>query len=177
MKRQLLIYLVSFLILFLLISLSRQWFSPEFLPFFVGGLIGVLLPDVDHFIYIYFLKPHELTSQRAARMLSRGEVLSTLNLLITTRSERTNLIFHNAAFQLIFMAFSFFVISSSGSLLGRGLVLAFILHLLVDQYIDFQKLGNISHWTKSLEIKLDHNQSVFYWVAIGLALVFYGFLL
>lgn len=136
-----------------------------------------MLPDVDHLIYIYLLKPHELTSQRATRMLSRGEVLSTLNLLVTTRSERTNLIFHNSAFQVIFLVFSFFVLSSSGSLLGRGIVLTFLLHLMIDQYVDFGQLGSISHWTKSLEIKLDHNQSVFYWLATGLILVFYGFVL
>lgn len=177
MKRQLLIYIVSFLIFFVLISLARGWFSTVFLAFWIGGLIGAILPDVDHLIYIYFLKPHELTSQRATRMLSRGEVWSTLNLLATTRSERTNLIFHNAAFQIIFLIFSFFVLSSSGSFLGRGIVLSFLLHLLVDQYIDFQQVGSIGHWTKSLELKLDHKQSVFYWLAVGLILVFYGFVL
>jgi hypothetical protein len=177
MKRQLLVYYISFIAFFLLISLARRWFEPSFISFWLGGAVGAILPDVDHLIYVYFLKPHELTSQRAVRMLSQGRLWDTMNLLASTRSERTNLIFHTAGFQLMFYAFAFFVLSSSANLLGRGIVLSFLLHLLVDQYLDFRQLGSITHWLKSLNITIDRDKAVFYWAAMGLTLVFYGFLL
>lgn len=176
MRKQLLIYYTSFSIFFLLISLARKWIDPTFIVFWIGGAIGAILPDIDHLIYVYFLKPHELTSQRATRMISRGQVFSTFSLLANTRSERTQLIFHTAMFQLIFAVFTFFVISSSNSLLGRGIVLAFSLHLLVDQYLDFQQLGSISHWFKNFKITLNHNNTVFYWAGFAILLVLYGFI-
>lgn len=176
MKKQLLIYFLGTLVFFLLITLARRWFSPLFLPFWIGGLLGAFLPDVDHFIYIYLLKPHELTSQRATQMMSKGEVMSTLSLLATTRSERKGLIFHTALFQIVFYIFGFLVFSSTDSFLGRGIVLAFLLHLLIDQYIDFQSLGSISNWFRNLNITLTRDKTVFYWAGAGLLLVFYGFL-
>lgn len=175
MKKQLLIYYATFILLFALISLSRGWFSAPFLAFWLGGALGVILPDIDHIIYIYLLKPHELTSQRAARMISRREIWSTLNLLATTRTERTSLVFHNAMFQLVFSAFAFFVITSSTSLFGRGVVVAFLLHLLVDQYLDFNQLGSISHWTRGLNISLNREKTAFYWAGMGILLVLFGF--
>ncbi|OGM32475.1 hypothetical protein A2803_03325 [Candidatus Woesebacteria bacterium RIFCSPHIGHO2_01_FULL_44_21] len=177
MKKQLLIYYVSFLLFFLLISLARRWFAIDFLAFWVGGAIGAILPDVDHLIYVYFLRPHELTSQRASRMLSQGKVLETMSLLANTRSERTSLIFHTAMFQLVFYVFAFFVLSSSSNLFGRGLVLAFLLHLLIDQYLDFRDLGNITHWLRNVSVTLTRDKTVFYWAAAGLVLILYGFLL
>ncbi len=183
MKKQLLVYYASFLIFFLLISLARKWFEPAFLVFWMGGAIGAILPDVDHFIYVYFLKPHELTSQRAMRMVSQGKIIDTFVLLANTRSERKGLIFHTGAFQVMFYAFAFFVLSSSSNLFGRGVVLAFLLHLLIDQYLDFRDLGSISHWLKNINVKLDRevtldrDKTVFYWAGAGLALIIYGFVL
>lgn len=176
MRKQLLIYYASFSLFFLLISLARKWIDPAFIVFWIGGAIGAILPDVDHLIYVYFLKPHELTSQRAVRMMSRGQLFSTFSLLAGTRAERTQLIFHTAMFQIIFAVFTFFVVTSSNSLLGRGLVLAFSLHLLVDQYLDFQQLDSINHWFKNLKFNLDRDKTVFYWAGFAILLVLYGFL-
>lgn len=176
MRKQLLIYYASVLVFFLLISLARNWIDQRFIVLWIGGIIGAILPDVDHLIYVYLLKPHELTSQRATRMMSKGEVLSTFSLLANTRGERTHLIFHTAMFQLIFAVFAFFVISSSSNLLGRGLVLAFSLHLIVDQYLDFKELGGLGHWFKNLKLSPDKNQTVFYWAGMALLLVLYGFI-
>ena len=176
MKKQLLIYFVSYVLFFLLVSLARGWFSPMFLAFWLGGAMGILLPDADHLIYVYFLRPHELTSQRAVRMMSRGEIVSTLSLLANTRSERKSLIFHTVIFQIAFYVFAFLVLSSSSSLLGRGIVLSFLLHLLIDQFIDFQQLGSISNWLRNINITLARDKTVFYWTAAGLLLVVYSFL-
>lgn len=176
MKKQIIIYYASFLIFFSLVSIARNLFDPVYIAFWVGGFIGAILPDVDHLIYVYFLKPHELTSQRAVRMMSHRKLLDTFNLLASTRNERTQLIFHTAMFQLIFALLTFFVVSSSGSLFGRGLVFAFSLHLLVDQYLDFTSVGNMSHWFKGLSFNFDKDKSVIYWTAMALLLVIFAFI-
>jgi len=173
MKKELLIhfaFLTSFLIF---ASLAREYFSLSFWPFWVGGLVGTILPDVDHFIYIFFLRPQELASQRASYMLGKKNVLGTLNFLAETRYERTKIIFHTATFQIIFTALAFWVISSSGSLFGRGLVLAFLLHILVDQTVDLMDMGNLSTWFKNFPLTFPQDREKLYWgVNIAILLLF-----
>lgn len=176
MKKQLALYYSLFIIFFLLISLARGWMSTDFLMLWIGGAVGAILPDIDHLIYIYYLRPHELTSQRAAYMLSKKEVFATFSLLASTRSERKVLIFHNALFQIIFYIFAFLILSSSSSLFGRGLVLAFLLHLLVDQYLDFVQLDSIEHWFRNLKVQITKEKSTLYWVGALLVLLVFGFI-
>ncbi len=146
-------------------------------PFWVGGIVGNFLPELDHFIYIYFLRPHELTSQRVSYMLGRKEILRSLNLLAGTRSERTKLIFHTAGFQLIFLVLTFLVITSSGSLLGRGLVLAFSLHLLIDQVVDLVETGNLDNWFRELPITLNNELRKGFFILMLLVFLVFAFLL
>lgn len=42
--------------------------------------------------------------------------------------------FHNALFQVVFFVFCFWVLTSTGSLFGKGLVMAMALHLLKDEF-------------------------------------------
>src|SRR5436189_229296 len=126
MKKELALHLLTTLILFIIISLLRGFLNITFWPLWAGALIGTLLPDVDHLIYVYYLRPHEATSQRVMYQVQKGQLSQTWHLLSTTRSERTNLILHSILFQLLFIVLSFLAISSNGSLLGRGIVIAFL---------------------------------------------------
>ena len=177
MKREIAVHFLFFLAFFVLISLFRNWLNISFWPLWAGGLIGTILPDVDHLIYIYFLRPHELTSQRVNYMLARREVLGVLHLLAQTRSERKRLILHTALFQVIFTLLAFLVVSSSGSLFGKGLVLAFLLHLVVDQLIDLVKIDNIDNWFGQICIILNKEKAVLYWVFNLVLILLFGFLL
>lgn len=177
MKKEIITHFSFLIALFIFISLVKGWFSLEYLPFWFGGLLGTLLIDVDHLIYIYFLRPHELTSQRVSNLVGKRQIKKMLNLLAVTRSERTNLIFHTAYFQIIFLVFAFLVITSSGSILGRGLVLAGLLHLFVDQVIDYLETGGIQGWFKELPVTLDKKQTHWYLVGSGLVLLIFGLFL
>lgn len=166
MKKEISIHLFSYLLFFFIVTLLQGWFTLEIIPFWIGGLVGSLLPDVDYLIYIYYLRPHELTSQRATAMLTRGEVWKSFNLLSATRRERTKLIFHTSWFQIVFLVLTFWVVTSSGNWFGRGLVIAFSLHLLVDQLIDFSEIGSLQNWFKDVKVELDKEKSLFYCLAI-----------
>ncbi len=177
MKKEIITHFSFLIAIFIFISLARGWLAVEYIPFWLGGLLGTLLIDIDHLIYVYFLKPHELTSQRVDNLLKKGRIIKTFELLTVTRSERTNLIFHTAYFQIIFLIFALLVVTSSGSILGRGLVMAASLHLLIDQVIDYFETGDIQNWFKELPIKLDNKQANWYMVFIGLVLLTFGFVL
>lgn len=177
MKKQFFV-LYSFLIFyFVLISVLKGGFSQSFLAFWIGGVIGIMLPDIDHFIYIYFLRPHELTSQRAMSSVQKGEVMRALELLYETRSERTRLIFHTATFQIIFLGFCLFIISSSSGLFGKGLVLSFAIHLVVDQIIDYLETNSLANWFYQIKVQLDEKKSKYFLTANIVAIILLGILM
>lgn len=177
MKKELIIHFTFLASFFLLVSIFRGWFEFYYLPFWFGGILGTFLPDVDHLIYAYFLRPQELTSQRVGYLVKRGHFRRTLELLYMTRSERVNLVFHNAQFQLIFLALTFLVVTSSGSMFGTGIVLSFSLHLLVDELTDLTEIGNLNNWFSKLSLNLDISQQKWYMVAIAATISIFGFLL
>ncbi len=95
--------------------------------------MGTLLIDIDHFLYALVIYPHELTSMRIRHLIDQRRFKDALILIADTQDERTKLPFHNALFQLVFYVLCFFVLTSTGSLFGSGLVMAMALHLLKDE--------------------------------------------
>ena len=105
-------------------------------------------------------------------MAGQGKFLGTLKFLAETRSERKNLIFHTILFQAIFLVLTIFVLTSSGSLFGRGLVLAFYLHLLVDAYIDWKETGAMENWFKNSPITIPQDKIATYLIVNIILLAF-----
>lgn len=177
MKKEIFVHL-SFLVSFLIfVSLLKGWLSLSYWPFWLGGIVGTILPDIDHLLYVFFLRPQELTSQRVGYMVGKRDFLGSMNLLAETRAERTKLIFHTATFQLIFLVLTFFVLTSSGSVFGRGMVFAFSLHLLVDQAVDFTDMGSLSNWFRNFPVSLEISKQRIYWWANLVLLLFFAFFL
>lgn len=177
MKKEIFIHYSFLISLFIFISLAKGWMNFSYWPFWIGGIIGNFLPDLDHFIYVFFLKPNELTSQRVGYMIGKRNLSRSFQLLIESRSERTKLIFHSGLFQLIFVVLAFLVVTSSGSLFSRGIVLAFFLHLLVDQAVDYVETGNMNNWTSGYELELSKNQIKTYWSIMFFVLILLSFII
>lgn len=177
MKKEFFIHFASTVVLIIIISLIKQYFSLSYWPLWLGAATGTILPDIDHLIYIYFLAPQELTSQRVNYMVDRHQVWNSFRLLVETRSERKGLIFHNAGFQVLFLILTFLVLSSSGSMFGRGIVLAFALHLSVDQLVDYSSTGALENWFSSFRIVLDSQKLKLYIGGILFLILLSGILL
>ena len=177
MKKELITHFSFMIAFFIFISIAKGWFALIYLPFWFGGILGTLLPDVDHLIYVYFLRPQEATSQRVISMMDKREVAKSLQILAVTRGERSKLIFHTTFFQILFLLFTYLVITSSASIFGRGLVLAFSLHLLIDQAVDWMETGELTSWFRQIPVQLDKEQLRWYLIVILLILLFLGFFL
>lgn len=173
-KRELFVHYAYWFSFFILLSVIDNSLRFDFWPFWLGGILGTILPDFDHLIYILFTRPHELTSQRVVSLINKKEAWGAVQLLYDTREERKDLVFHTIFFQLILFVLTFLVVSSSGSLFGMGLVLAFALHLNVDQLIDLEKVGSLSNWYRLLPYKLTTEQSKVYWLFGFLATLVLG---
>jgi hypothetical protein len=177
MKKEILTQLLFFLSFFLLISLIKHWFSFIYLYFWFGGLIGLALPIIDHILYAYVLRPDEVVSERIRFMIRNREFKSVFNYIIATKRERSKLIFHTAYFQIIFLILTFFVITSSGSLFGRGLVLAFSLHLLIEELSDFMDRRDITSWFREIPFEMNYDKIKVYILGNVLILLFLGIFL
>lgn len=164
-------YIFSMVILFAIVTVLRGWIELFVIPFWIGGLIGIFLPEVDHLIYAYFLRPHEYDSQRMQRMVQQGQVIQSVQMGSETRTEHQSLVFHTIYFQVIFALFSLFVVTSTGSLLGRGIVLGFLINLVVDQYFDLQKNQALENWFRQTKLSLSRAQASLYVLGNALAIV------
>ncbi len=176
MRREVFLHIAFLVTFFILVSLFRGWFDVSYWPFWLGGIIGTFLPDVDHLVYVYFLRPHELTPQRANQMLGERRFGEAAKFLAQTKGERETLVFHTILFQIIFLILTFLVVTSSGSLFGTGLVLSFSLHFLVDQMMDL-KAETWKRWFHMTPLDFDKTQFRSYWWVVLILVCLFGFLL
>lgn len=176
MKKELIVHF-SFMIAFLaLSSIFQKWLSLDYWPIWVGGIMGTLLPDIDNLVSSQFLGNQESFLQNKSLSV-KAKIGEASRLMFSERVEAQNLIFHNAQFQLIFVIFTFLLITSSGSLLGIGLVLSFMLHLIIDQIVDLVETRNIDRWFKDFPIPLDGKNKVWYLFANIIFVLAFGFFL
>lgn len=166
MKKEILIHLLYLVPFFIFVALRRDWLALSYWPFWIGGLVGMVLPYLDHFVYIYGFAPQELSSQRVISLVSQKQIWQALDLALYTAHERAKLIFHTVYFQAIFWVLTFLLVTSSGSVFGIGLALSFCLHLVIDQLQELFSVKNLNSWFKELQILppegLDMRKSLIY---------------
>jgi len=125
--------LVTFVWLVIVTLLRWEWHG-NLILLWLGGLVGTFLLDLDHLVYTLVIYPQELTSMRVRDLLEERRFKDTLVLLSNTHDERLKLPFHNALSQLVLYVLCFFVLTSTASLFGAGLVMAMTLHLLKGEF-------------------------------------------
>lgn len=177
MRREFFIHLSFWFSFFVFVLIIKNHFELSYWPFWVGGLVGVILPDIDHLIYAYFIKPQDLTSQRVSYLINKKDIKRSIELLYETRNERSGLVFHSIFFQVVFLILTFWMVSSSGSIFGKGLALSFALHLAIDQIMDITDLKSLDNWMENSPITLDLSKAKIYWVVTTIMLCIFGILI
>lgn len=173
-KKEAVLHLLFFAAFFLFISIFRDWFNLNLLPFWIGGIIGTFLPDVDKLLNVYVFNPKSAESTKVSELIKERKAEETIAALSNMPDQNQNRLFHSARFQFIFLLFTFWVVSSSNSLFGWGLTLAFTLHLLIDQAVDYVAGDDLSLWFRDVPIEVDVEQRrLFFWVNL-IILLFLG---
>jgi len=176
MKKEYLTHFAFLFAFFTLITLFKGRFEIAFIPFWLGGIFGTFLPDADKLLHVYFLKPKDVESQKTNNLLSEKKYKEGLDTIISAPLQRNDFIFHTITIQLVFLVFTFFILTSTSSLAAHGLVIAFLLHLIVDQLIDFIETKNYEKWFADFPFNLNSGQKTWYLVANVVILVIFGFL-
>jgi len=112
------------------VNLLRWRWDWELVWLWLGALVGTMILDLDQVFYALVIYPEE----KAKEFWRQGRIRALLEYLAETYPQRIKLPFHNAVFQVGFLVFSFWVLTSSGRLFGKGLVMAANLHLLKDEF-------------------------------------------
>lgn len=128
--------LFIFIAIFLVIFKSE---NIEIFYVFLGVLFGSFVLDIDHFIFWYFLKPNLEESRLAKAAINHRDFKAVYRLLKTSHQTHYNLVFHHYFFQSILVIFSLFIFTSTNNLFVSSLIISLNLHLLVDEFIDYQK--------------------------------------
>lgn len=136
MKRVLFIHFSFLVSFFILLSLVNSWLALSYWPLWLGAIIGSVLPEMDSLVYVFFVNPQELTSQRVIYFFKKGNILSAIKLLNETSAERDLLVFHSLSFILVSFVLLFWLATSSSNLLGLGIGFSIVLHGLVNELID-----------------------------------------
>ncbi len=174
MKKILASQIVFFFAFFILFTVYRRWLNLSFIPFWVGGLIGFLLPFSDYLIYVYLLKPQEKISLDIKSLISQKKILKAYENLLQYFSGKRGLLIHSALFQTLLLVFALWMVTS-GTLLAMGLVLAFMLHLILDQAIDLAEKRSIDGWYEGFPLDLDRQQKILFLVFNFLVFSYFGF--
>lgn len=160
------LHIIAILVFSVVVLLSKRIVDiPSVVLFLLGGVIGTMLPELDHLLYIFVSNPHELTSARTFALVKAGQIKRAVELIIATKDERPQRMFHTLWFQLCFFLLTVLLITSSAHIMGHGVVIGFSLHLLVSQVYDLFVKGNINQWFDSMPILIEgKNNQVFFWV-------------
>ena len=138
MKQKIINNFILVFVYVLVVVLVNRYFNFSSLYILLGGLVGYYLPDLDHLLYIFILRPQDLTSQRFTSLLKNRNIKDAVVLAYDTTSERKDLIFHTFYFQVVFLILTFWVLTSSNNFFVKGLVLGGFLNITSYLFFRFQ---------------------------------------
>ncbi len=176
MKQKLLVHYLFLFSFFIFVAIRRNFFSLGSFPFWIGGLIGTFLPDLDHIFYSFFYKEESKSFLSFKTFLSQKKYVSAFYSLLENDDSIGVSAFHSFSFQLLFFILTFWIFTSSSSLFAVGLVLAFTLHLLVNQLSDLLVKGNLDSWSSGFfRLEIPKGKHLFYWLSIFALFVLISF--
>lgn len=118
----------------------------NYIQLIIGFALGSVILDLDHLVYWYFLYPDKEESIQGKNFLKEGKFKQALALIGENHKAHTSLVFHHIYFQLTLVIVSFFIFLSTGSMLGKSLVLFMNFHLLTDQWQDYKNPSHLKNW-------------------------------
>lgn len=151
-----------------------SWHVLNYLWWVLGVLVGVVLLFLDRFVYTYSY-PQEQLSQTVAHHLKEKDYKRAMEILDARREEQNKLTFRSALFMVVWAPLSFFALTSTSGLFGKGVVMGLMLHILYDawrmQKTSPSRLNERLFWQIGRKIKHEE-QLLFMWVVTGVFVVF-----
>lgn len=132
LRREVVSHLLVALVYFFLVSLFNFNLGWSLLLFWLGALLGTFLLDVDHLLLGLNPETQAEWAREFRELWRQKKYWAAVLVTAETHFEHRRLVFHSALVQPILLILAFFVLSSTGSLFGAGLIMSLNLHLLKD---------------------------------------------
>lgn len=128
----------------------------------IGGIFGFFLIDIDHLLDVFFLHPDKDENIKVKQALQKRNWAQVWQLLISTAPQRTHLILHSIIFESIIAVLAIYVATSSGGLFPKAVVLSFWLRILSEQVREYMDTGKMNSWFWQIKDPVPSNlQAVF----------------
>ena len=112
-----------FVLYFAVLSFFLWHFTYNLVWMWAGAVVGLVILGLDHVAYVVAY-PYELTPQRVIQTLRAKQFKEALLVLVRTNEERTKLFLRQALGQVVLLVLGFYLLTSNGSFLAKGLILS-----------------------------------------------------
>jgi len=170
-----LIFFSYFLVIFILSRISSFRFSLFFLQssfgelvlWLLGAVLGGYFIKLDQLLHIYFTNPEEPLSIQIKNLIAQKRRNEAWHILRQNVGYQ-KLAFRSALFQAGWVILAFYTLTSTASVLGKTMVMAIGLHLLLDEWEAILSKQSISwlFWQVKREISIKE-QKTFLWIMTG----------
>lgn len=146
----------------------------------LGALAGTFLLDIDHLIYWFYLRPEKQDSRIARILWEKRDFRGLLFLAARYHDTHTQLIFHSALFQVIFLVLTFYFFTTGDSYFGVGLVAAINIHLLKDEWEEYfeGREAHLNDWLFwQIKTKISLEAQKIYLIVVSFLFAFLSLLL
>ncbi len=100
--------------------------------FTIGVYIGFLIFFLDRFLHVFFLEPEAELSKIVRELWRNKQVTKVVKAVVIGRNLQERLITRSVFFLIAYVATAIFILTSTGSVLGMGVVLGIGLHYCFD---------------------------------------------
>lgn len=131
-----------------IVTIAGSNLRVEFLLFWLGLAAGTFILYFEPFISAYLSSPSTLLSQEARQILKAGKFKGIFSFALNHQQQEQPIL-HSALFQVALTVLGFYVVTSTMSLFGSGLVLGMALHLIGEEIAartDWQRLNRMLFW-------------------------------
>ena len=148
-KKEIFPYILTALLYALFVTFLSRNFYPAVSLFWLGVVAGAMVLFADPVASAYLTSPHLPFSQKVRQMIQEKRFKETLREVVLHHPIQEQPILHSGLFQAALAGMSLYLVSSSGSLFGAGLVLGMVLHLVRDDlrlWRDQERLNKMLFW-------------------------------
>lgn len=152
---------------------------PAPLVWFLGGLVSYYFFAIDRLIDLLFVHRETADSQSVYKLLQKGQYFLVWRLANRENNRQMRLNLRSALFQVILILLAVFVVTSTNSLFGQGLIFGLSLKLLLDEWSDYltqpDYLRSWLFWQVKREVSLKETK-IYLYVMTGVFLLLSWFL-
>jgi hypothetical protein len=127
-----------------LIGLTR--FSTDWWWWGFGCIVAGLLIIIDRLLYVWWLAPFEQLSIQSQYCWRQKQYIESIRLVFSRGKEQTKLLLTSIGFAVVWPFLAIYVLSSTGSAVGAGVVMALGLRLVLALLLDWQDPVKLERW-------------------------------